>query len=302
MPGKLVLATLALFAVGTTGATPYNPVHVGALGQGIVVPGVYQSGNADTSAVGVTNLCNALNVFWAFADTNDTVRARGRITLGQAQTYPFVLAQELAPATQDVFGTLIFVADENGDGKLNSADSHCLMAEAFHVDLADHDAAYLPTWPFNTFDIGSGQIPDLETLSPTQLTTLHSGVRDEPGADDLNGFYVRYSVGGDDSTRLVVWSAEDIAGTYAAEITHHNGSIAYLDLPLSNPHLNIVDVGTLSGLPPGFTNGVLVFAVPDDDLGNYTDTDGDGNGMGVYTVIQSPGLGAAQTIPASTLR
>ncbi len=310
MKTHILAGAVALLACATLYAAP-GPVWVGDArfgvgGQGILVPGVYYHGTGETSAVGLTNRCPpVIDVYWAFADSTDTVRDRGKFTLKQYQTRPFVLAQELGTALDGVEGVLVFAADYTGDGALRRDDDTCLLAEAFHVNLATRDAAYLPVWPFNATDIAPlplfppppAGIGDLNHLDPSALTTLHSGVVDPPG-NPGNEIVVRYAIGGGDSTRLVIWSAEPISGSHPVVATNHDGAVApNVWLDLSNPRLNVVDVSALRGLPASFTNGVLIIRTP----GGYLDTGLDGNGLAVYSVIHSPAIGAAQTIPGTAM-
>ena len=298
-------ATLAVAAAawanGPTGAAKF-----GVVSQGVLVPGVFYSSAQDTSAVGVTSLCPSAEVYWAFADQNDQVLDRGRFHLPQAQTRAFVLAQELGTEAAGRFGTLAFVADANGDGELRTDDAPCLVAEAFHANLASQDAVYIPVWPFNASDIrGLPMLPPppdgiehLSALDPNMLTTLHSGIVDPPGPGS-NLVMARYSITGEDSTQLVVWSADDLSGSYQVDVSHANGTVGSVTLQLTHPHLNVIDVGSIPGFPANFTNGLLAAGIPDDADGDYVDLHFDGTGLAVYTVIHSPALGAAQTILAT---
>ncbi|HHB12669.1 MAG TPA: hypothetical protein ENK62_05670, partial [Chromatiales bacterium] len=194
----LLASAFALLGLTSVSATPFNPAEFGGRDQGYLVPGVYFTSAADTSAVGLTNTCNAHQVHWVFTDTSGTVQGRGSFTILPTETRPFVLAQALPASAVGRFGTLMFVSDTDGDGKLTSADEQCLVVEAFHADLTRNDAVFLPVWPFNTYDFPGGPgtgINDLSIMVPGMLSRLSSGIEDEPGAD-VRTIYLRYSIGG----------------------------------------------------------------------------------------------------------
>lgn len=295
------VAALALVMAGSASATPYNPVGFGNVSQGFLVPGAVYHGAGQTTAVGLTNRCPPLRVYWTFTDADDDFVVGGSIPIDAAETYPFILATETVGHGAGKYGTLMFAADSNGDGALTSADDHCLIAEAFQADIGNNDAAFIPVWPFNTWDLGAGNsIPDLYMMMPTQLTTLHSGIMDPPGITDKD-VYIRYSIGGGDTTRIVFWSAESATlSSSPVLVTNHDGDAEMATLALPNDHLNVIDVGSLPGFPAGFTNGIIAAVLADDGVGDYTDAHGDGNGVAVYGTIHSPGLGATQTILGSS--
>ena len=299
----LCLGTLLAGIAAANG--PVGDAAFGVASQGVLVPGVYFNGAQETSAVGLTNLCpQEVSVYWAFATENDEVTDRGFFLLGTAETRPFVLAQELGTTSRGRIGVIAFASDSTRDGELRKDDAPCLVAEAFHADLAAQDAAYLPVWPFNATDIAPlplfppppAGIGDLSRLDPSALTTLHSGVVDPPGPT-TNEAYVRYSITGSDTTRLVIWSAEDISGDHTIYATANGdlGPPAGFQLHLGNPHLNFIDLGVVSGFPFSNANGLLIIRTPE----GYPDLQFDGNGLAIYSVIHSPGIGAAQTIPAT---
>ncbi len=275
--------------------------RLGMMGSGYVVPGVTYIAAHSTSAVGVTNICTAtVDVYWAITKEDDTEAGRGRFTVQPHQTYPFILASELPlPSVFYVgeFGTLILAGDVNRDGALTVADPPCLAVEAFHAEAALNDAVFLPAWPFDMNDLAGTPpgISSLDLMSPDALSTLHSGVVDPPGVGSPTLFF-RYSVGGGDTTYFMLWSAEDIQGLLLyAVATNYDGQVDQFFVEMENAHLNVIPASIL-GLPAGFTNGTVYWQAPDDGVGDYFETGGDGNGMALYSVIQSPALGATQTI------
>ena len=280
--------------------------------QGFVVPGVYYNDLGDTSAVGLTNVCSrTIDVYWVLADEDDQVLARGQISLPGHHVTPFLVADLSGMARvgraatvgvpAERRGVLIFATDTNGDGAMHSDDMPCLFAEAFHADVAANDAIYLPVWPFGVDDIAPPPAPvpqgisDLAHMDAAPLTTLRSGVVDPPGVSDALAF-ARYSIGGEDRTRLVVWSAEAAPMDAQMRFYRTDGANVTLSVPMQHSHLNVVDLEQLGGIPDDFTNGYVEWLLPQDQI-HYSDAVGsDGNGVAIYTVIHAPALGAAQTI------
>ena len=308
----VILGLVSLF-----GAVAKLRADAQMVAQGYVVPGVYYADLGNTSAVGLTNVCRFnIAVYWVLADADDTVRARGGFVLEKEHVVPFVLAAlsrqvSADPAAQAATlppyerGVLIFAADTDGDGALRASDRACLLAEAFHADVVAGDAVYIPVWPFSAEDIQPiprisppfppAGIDDLSNMGAAPLTTLSSGIVDEVGQPGAVG-YARFALGGEDRTQLVVWSASAAPMTVLMTFHRQDGAKVSVSVPLSKPHLNVVELGKVPGVPDDFSNGYVSWMLPCDTAGDYVDLQADGNGVAIYSVIHAPALGAAQTI------
>ena len=280
-------------AVAALGAAGVQAHELGEFGEGMLVPRAYHNGTADTTAVGLVWSCeddlDGGTVYWTFFDVNSNHVTDGQIPMTQNDRYAFVWANESGVGLEGVEGYLVFVADSDNDGALTIDDQQCLMGEAFHVVSAEADVAFVPTWQilFNDFNAGAG-VPDLTAMTATTVSDLGTGAFD--GANT----YLHYSIGGGDTTEVVVWSAEAIGGpgvVYTVNIYDDEQNRKSVNLVLPNEELNVVDPRTIVGLPASFLNGFILWNVP-----AGPDPEGDGNGVATYSVIHSPAFGARQTI------
>lgn len=292
-------ATLGMTVAFGGAATAADDGKLGMVGSGYVIPGVTYPRPEITAAVGVSNVCSqAVDVYWVVTTEDELEKGRGVFTVQPRRTYAFILSQELA-STFDFgkFGTLMIAGDVNGDGALTMSDPPCLVVEAFQANLVLNDAVFLPAWPFGVDDLAGTPrgLPDLELATPGDLSTLHSGIVDPPG-DGSPTLFLRYSIGGGDTTYFVVWSAEDISGLILDGVgTNYTGTVTQIPVEMNNAHLNVIPANTL-GLPAGFSNGMVYWPLPDDGSSDYFEAGGDGNGVAAYALIHSPGIGATQTI------
>lgn len=316
---------------------------MGTFGAGVLVPYVIHNGPAETTAVGLVtgdaSTCPfysytspsplpspsaTANIEWFFFDADSNVRQRGRIEVTNNDVHPFIWALESDPALEGVAGYLLFILDTDGLGRLdrNEGRGACLTAEAFLAVVAEDDVAYIPTWPVEADDFAevreTGHLY-LDTMGPDSLTHLASGAPDLylGSYTDSRGeparYALRYSIGNGDTTRIVLWSAEAIAGSYVAPGFDDEENSKSLMLALPHEELNVIDPAQLTGLPAEFVNGYIQWDAPR-SAGNqihasadcdpapgappatYTDHGCDGNGVVSFSIIHSPGLGARQTI------
>ncbi len=312
---------------------------MGTRGVGVLVPYAVHDGIGDTTAVALmtsdADTCPFLSggaasaqarVHWTFFDVNSNPIKSGSFQMTHNDVYPFIWATEGGDAVKGQTGYLLFILDTNNDGQLTMGEGQwtCLAAEGFHATLADSDVAFIPTWPVENYDFaGIDSAPlNLAGLTSTSLTTLlasspnlvldiFSSAAFEPVELDL-----RYSVGGGDTTQIVLWSAEAIGGagvTYSVELFDHEQNRKVVNLALPDKELNVIDPAALSGRPADYTNGFIRFSPPlsagdgdaDPDVcaplagslpTTYTDHGCDGNGIVSFSIIHSPGFGARQTI------
>ncbi len=286
----LSIAVAGLLGVGT--AQAYD---IGEIDNGLLVPRAIHNGVGDTTAVGLLWSCefdvdtDGGTVYWSFFDVNSNHVTDGQIPMTQNDRYGFVWANESGVGLEGVEGYLVFVADSDNDGALTTADENCLSGEAFHVTVGDSDVAFVPTWPLTYPDFNNGGgVPDLTAMTRTTVAPGDGTA----AAGDGEPMYLIYSIGGGDTTEIVLWSANPIQGAHTVDIYDDEQNRKSVNLELPNEELNVVDPSTIVGLPANFLNGFVRLIVP---LG--IDENGTGeNGMVSYSVIRSPAFGARQTI------
>ncbi len=284
---------LSIAVAGLLGMGAAQAYDIAEIDNGLLVPRAIHNGAADTTAVGLLWSCefdvdtDGGTVYWTFFDVNSEHVTDGQIPMTQNDRYAFVWANESGVGLEGMEGYLVFVADSDNDGALTVDDQSCLSGEAFHVTTADNDVAFVPTWPlsFGGFNDGAG-VSDLTAMTRTTVTTGFAM------ATDGEPLFLMYSIGGGDTTEIVLWSADPIDGSHTVNIFDDEENRKSVNLELPNEELNVVDPSAIVGLPATFVNGFLQFFVP-----NINDEDGDGgNGMVSYSVIHSPAFGARQTI------
>jgi len=325
-------------------ATGVQAYTMGTYSAGVLVPYAVHDGPGETTAVGLVtgdvSTCpfysyispsplpsrsETANIEWFFFDADSNVRQRGRIEVTHNDVYPFVWALHSDPALQGVEGYLLFILDTDNIGRLDRDEGRgaCLTAEAFFAVVGEGDAAYIPTWPVEAYDFAevreTGHLY-LRTMGPDSLTRLSSGAPDLylGNYTDAHGepavYTLRYSIGNGDSTRIILWSAEDIGGIHTVDMFDDEQNRKSVNMPLPHAELNVVDPAGFFGVPADFVNGFIRWAAPHSagnqvhvsadcdpapglpSSGTYTDHGCDGNGVVSFSIIQSPVLGARQTI------
>ncbi|HHB13520.1 MAG TPA: hypothetical protein ENK62_10005 [Chromatiales bacterium] len=280
---KLALACMGLFSTGA--ALAYT---MGIYDHGLLVPGARHAGVGDTTAVGlVGHGCTAdgfpFDVYWTFFDENSNHVTDGRFQMSEKDVYPFVWAAESGLGLEGRTGYLVFTADTDLDGALTPADVPCLAGEAFHVTAADADVAYLPVWPIAYADYNAGAgVPDLTRMDAGTIGNLSAGA---PIGDTL---LMRYATAAGDSTGIVIWSANDIDGTYTVNLYDDEENRRSVNFTLPNTEQNVIDPASIPGTPAGFVNGFIEWTTPDPGTPL--------NGVVSYSVIHAQAFSARQTV------
>jgi len=260
---------------------------------GMLVPRVVHDGMGSTTAVGLVWSCPADTdggtVYWTFFDVDSNHVTDGSFPMTQNDRYAFVWQDQAGVGLDGVEGYLVFVADSNNDGALTGLDEVCLAGEAFHVYAGSNDVAFVPVWPLEYADFNNGTgVANLAALTRTTVQPDDGSA----AAGDGEPLFLMYSIGGGDSTEIVLWSAEPIRGAYTVDIYDHEQNRKSVSMALPNEELNVVDPSSIPGRPANFLNGFIRFIVP---LGADENGD-DENGMVSYSVIHAPAFGARQTI------
>lgn len=317
-------------------ATQADAYTMGTRGVGVLVPYVYHDGLGDTTAVGLVTAdatscpfssggatAAQARVHWTFFDVDSNPIKSGSFRMTHNDVHPFIWALEGGDSVKRRAGYLLFILDTDNDGQLSNGEGQwaCLTAEAFHAFVPEKDVAFIPTWPVESYDFaGIASAPvNLAALNSSSLTTLSAAapnliVRFITRGDPPEVLDLRYSVGGGDSTRIVIWSADAIGdATYRVEVYDDEQNRRVIDMRLPNEELNVIEPAALPGFPSGFANGFIRLRPPvsagdgdpDPDVcapeagtlpGTYTDSGCDGSGVLSFSLLHSPGLGARQTI------
>ena len=240
---------------------------MGTRGVGVLVPYAIHDGAAETTAVALMSADTATcpftsgggdatqaRVYWTFFDVNSNPVKAGSFQMTHNDIYPFIWATEGGDTVRGQPGYLLFVLDPNNDGMLEEGEGQwsCLSAEGFYAIVGETDVAFVPTWPVDHYDFaetGTGPV-NLAALNATSLTRLLSAAPNLLlGGFSLTGgepveLDLRYSVGGGDTTQIVLWSAETIGGpgvTYSVELFDHEQNRKVVELALPNKELNVID-------------------------------------------------------------
>ena len=332
---RKTIATWAAACLTMAATGPAAAYTMGGPGSGVVVPYVYHNGPGETTAVGLVTgdattcaFTPPARIYWTFFDADSNPVKSGSFTMTHNDVHPFIWASEGGDTVKGQVGYLLFVLDTDGDGLLSMSEGafRCLGAEAFYAVLDDNDVAFVPTLPVDPYDFaeanGGGTV-NLAALGPDSLTTLIAGGTNVAlelfGAKFMSHLLnLRYSVGGGDTTQIVLWSAETIGGpgvSYSAKIYDDEQNVANVSVALPHKELNVIDPAAIAGRPAGFVNGFLQLVTPasagdgdaDPDVcaplagslpTTFTDRGCDGNGVVGISFIHSPGLGARQTLLA----
>ena len=293
MMKKLAISVAVAAAMGMTAA---NAATVSEYDEGVLVPHVVHNGDDDTTAVGLISRSKG-TVYWAFLDVDSNHVIDSQFDVTANDMYSFIWSKESNGAFAGEEGYLVFVLDTNKDSQLTSGSSgdtpNQLAGAAFQVKTGSNDVAFVPTMPLDISDFGGG-VSNLTAMGVGTLVNLQAGISDTCNADyDVDMRYFIDGQDGGDDTKIVIWSAQDIKGTYVIQGFDADQNRRSMNLVLDNKELNIIDPEKdIPGLT--FTDGFLRWDVPcgKDASGNTAPS----NGVLTYSEISSQSFGAVQTI------
>ncbi len=252
---------------------------------GVVVPyALYDDTGRDT-VVGIIVPDNpGGKIYWTFIDANGNRLASDSIPLMTTGiAYSFSLSAALrgrngAPDVgKGVSGYLVMIRDNNGTLQTTEM-AKSMAANAFLVNLNDSDAVFLPVIPLGRDDLVNADI-DLLNFPPDALLHLFS-------AEYSVSVWIRFLTGpgGDPSTLLVVFSPTDAPSSFEAQAYSIDGTVLTgLKIPAPARRLNLIDVGSISGL--AVNEGYLSLTLPaTTDFG------------AVFAFTRASAVGAAQTV------
>ena len=281
----LALAVSSVLGVSSTA----HALTASEFANGVLVPHVLFN-DATSTAVGLTS-CSRGRVFWTFFDVdtkhiidgdfvmtpNDWVGFQWSSTIGTFADAAGTASQEFDgndPALFDQLGYLVFVLDDNGFnavadgglGVLDVSDTPCLAGNAFQIFLGDQDVAYIPALPLNAAAGDFGPVnafgvyeADLTDMNERSVKSLQAGARAWQG----DHIYLNYVDDAGATTDIVIWSAQDVAGTYTVDIFNLEQQRASTNLTLPNAELNVVNVARDIITPNNFDAGFILWDLDD---------------------------------------
>lgn len=305
---KFAMAAVAAAAMTVGVAQAYT---VGTFTNGVVVPNVIHNGAADTTAVGLINQTAAVvPVFWTFFNQDSGHVTDGCFPMTPKDFQPFVWSAQSGLGLEGARGYLVFAAGSvaappatvaNACSPANSAaiDAAALLsANAFQVDLANKDLAFIPVIDGPLTIAG-----DLTTMGPTSLTVV--GGAFNVAAAATNTLSMRYFIdgaaGGND-TRVVVWSTGSQKGTHTVNMYDDAQNRKSVNFKLDHTELDWFDPETIAGRPASFVDGFIEWApaavlpadfVPAAGTGSLF---ADGGSVFSYSLISAPAFGAVQSV------
>jgi len=271
-----LLAPLALgLALPAAHATDMN-----LFAQCALVPWATFGGDA-TTAVGVT-VKDGGTVYWAYFDQDGDLRQEGAFGVVDRTLTPVTLSQELDPGLANIPGFMLLCLDDNDDGEIDGDDGTDLAANAFFVDPANNDVAYVPVLPVFDEDLDDAD-PDDWNNSPVDDLFV--------GADSDDDIYLQYLVDGDpavgDFTVLVIHTTDEPDSQVSMQAAGPN-EIANVPVTLPNSRVNLVDVESISELTS--VNGLLGSGYLRWTVGDNVDN------AFAFSLVYSPAFGALQTL------
>ncbi len=297
-----------------------NAHAVRNLSNGFVVPNVVHNGAGDTTAVGLVNKSDAaVRVFWTFFDETGTPSDKGCFAMGQNKYQPFIWASESKAGMEGKRGYLVFAAAEKSlihigcsvvtippappaspSGQLRSATTTRIGGNAFQVNVANSDVAYVPvidgSLTLNPTDV------NLYALAKDSLTRA-GGSPSGVGKQSLR-YYIDGAPGGND-TGLVFWTTADIRGTHTVTAYDDKSSGTVVSMKMNNAKQNWVNAELIPGIPATHRDGFIEWnpsAVPTDFVASGGTA---GQSLGdnaltrdtfTFSVITAPVFGAVQTM------
>jgi len=300
------MAAVAAAAMTVGVAQAYT---VGTFTNGVVVPNVIHNGAADTTAVGLINQsATVVPVFWTFFNQDSGHVTDGCFPMTPKDFQPFVWSAQSGLGLEGVRGYLVFAAGltpagitaANACQAANSAgqSASLLAANAFQVDLANKDVAFVPVIDGDLTIVG-----DLSTMGPTSLTTVAGAFNAAGGA--VNTLSMRYFVdgtlNGGNETRIVVWSTGDQRGTHTVNMYDDAQNRKSVNFEMVKAELDFFNPETIAGRPASFVDGFIEwapFAVTPADFPGAAGTDlaTAGGSVFSYSLISAPAFGAVQSV------
>lgn len=318
--------TLSLAVAAAVGATAANAAIESEYSVGLLVPNVIHDGAGNTTAVGIIAR-EAGTVYWTFFDEDSNHITNGQFDVTANDLHQFIWQDEAGFGLEDKRGYLVFVADvaagaAGGSCNNNATDGLITACDAALAPIAGaavqvippSDVAFLPAFPLVDIDLSTFPITPTN-LGPADVDYLLAGANCVAAGSSITGtigtltenitgpynddidmrYFIDGSPGGDD-TRIAVWSAQMIGGTYTVNMFDDKQARKSVNFTLDHEELNFIDPEAIAGRPAGFTDGFIRWDVPCGFEDAAHRNSAPFNGVVTFSVISAPSFGAVQTI------
>ena len=273
----LVMTLAMMFMAGQASA-----VTLGMYDTGQLVPMVVHDGKCLNTVVGIQSV-KATTVYWTFFDVDSDHVTDGWFPMTKNDYYPFSWMDESGFGLEGIPGYLVFTSGA-GDASPDATGTDDIFANAFLVDAAASDAAFIPVVPLDILDYAPGV--DITAMDRFSIRSLTAGTAPDQVLDIRYWIDPAYCA----FTDVVLWSVCCVHDTYTVVIFDDNENWRSLNFELPNCQLNVMDPSILVGRPAGFIDGFIRFRVP--SFSSCT------NDMFVFSYVDSDLIGAMQTMLA----
>lgn len=314
---KIALATVAAAALAASGgAYAYTS---GTFSNGFVVPNVIHNGSTQTTAVGIINRSGGdRGIYWTFFDENSNHVTDGCFPMTEKEYTSFNWMNHSGQLMEDQRGYLVFAVAQpeftGGEGSPRipacseanptlEEEGGEISANAFFVDTATDDVAFTPVID-GDLTIAAGT--DLTKMNADSLTRVAGAaqINNNPTNDFSDAeLHMRYTIGGGDTTRILVWSTGDQSGSHSVDIYNDQQQRKSVNFDLDNTEQDWFNPATIAGIPAGFTDGYILWDAS--KAPGFEDFDADGNSLGFFGSIYAvsyvglANFGALQTLLGS---
>ena len=290
---KITLALAVSSVLGVSSAA--HALNASEFASGVLVPHALWADGVTSTAIGLTDACGG-TVYWTFFDVNTKHIIDGEFKTSRNDWVAFIHSDTIGDVAGKFNAGPVFPGDPQlgyyvfvhssvvePDLGIGGSGAPCLAGNAFQIFPGQDDVAYIPAIPLYRDDLRTGD--DVTDLGPISVLGLQAGAQ----ANDGDRLYLNY-VDDAELTDIVIWSAQDVSGSYTVNIydTDQNRASTNLDLP--NKELNVIDSRTINK-PIGFRAGFIIW-----DLATIASRSGEEDGIASFTVIFSEAFGATQTV------
>ncbi len=320
---KLAISMAVAAAMGATAA---NAAIESEYAVGVLVPNVIHDGQGNTTAVGILSRAKG-TIYWTFFDENSNHVTDGQFDVTANDLASFVWQDEAGFGLENQRGYLVFVADVSSgtppscdntktDGLITGCDSALspIAGSAVQV-IPPADVAFLPSFPLADVDLSGFPITPTN-LGPTDLDYLVAGANCVASGSSITGtigtltesitgpynddidmrYFIDGTVDSGNDTRIAVWSAQMIKGTYTVNMFDDQQNRKSVNFTLDKEELNFIDPETIAGRPANFLDGFIRWDVPCGFVDANHTTSAPWNGVVTFSIIDAPAFGAVQTI------
>jgi len=290
---KITLALAVSSVLGVSSAA--HALNASEFASGVLVPHALWADGVTSTAVGLTDACGG-TVYWTFFDVDTKHIIDGEFKTSRNDWVAFIHSDTIGDVAGKYNSGPVFPGDPQlgyyvfvhssvvgSDLGIGGSGAPCLAGNAFQIFPAQDDVAYIPAIPVYRNDLREGD--NVTDMGSSSLHSLHAGAQANDG-DRLYLNYVDEAITSD----IVIWSAQDVSGSYTVNIYDTDQNRASTNLTLPNKELNVIDSRDIPK-PIGFRAGFIIW-----DLSTIAAKSVEEDGLASFTVIFSEAFGATQTL------